>query len=603
MAAVAGPGYHERSAPPDLRPASENESSPSGLPSPGYFRPHAAVVLLIVIFFGVIRWRLAAMPLERDEGEYAYAGQLMLRGIPPYQFAYNMKLPGTYAAYAVIMAILGETPQGIHLGLLAVNAATVVLIFVLASRLFGLLAGTIAAATYALLSTHQSTLGFAAHATHFLAICAIAGLILLLRAEESGKLSTFFFSGLFFGLALVMKQPGVFFGIFGFVYVIFVHLRRPPVNWKLLTKRSAIFLAGGGGPFLVTCLVLWRAGVFGNFWFWTISYARQYSGLVSLKDGWVLFTFHFWPMLTAAPLIWIIALFGLSAIVWYRPARRHALLLVGFFVFSVLAVSSGLYFRSHYFVVGLPAIALLTGLGVSCAMGLLNRYSKVRALPALLFLIALAWAVGKNSRFYFRLTPTEACHAVYVNSPFVDALTVAQYLEQHTNPTDRIMVLGSEPEIYFYAHRLSASGYIYAYPLMEKQPFWQTMQSQMMQEVQSNHPLYMVYFNHPAAFLTTMGSSRLAPYIEWADAYLKKDYEKVGRVDLVDPASHYSWGAQANNTKPETQYSIFIFKRKQQNVATPGSAKGEMPGTSSSILRVEDSRSSEKHRACSNPVA
>ena len=26
------------------------------------------------------------MPLERDEGEYAYAGQLILQGIPPYNF-------------------------------------------------------------------------------------------------------------------------------------------------------------------------------------------------------------------------------------------------------------------------------------------------------------------------------------------------------------------------------------------------------------------------------------------------------------------------------------------------------------------------------------
>jgi hypothetical protein len=38
--------------------------------------------------------------LERDEGEYAYAGQLMLQGIPPYQLAYTMKLPGPFAAYA-----------------------------------------------------------------------------------------------------------------------------------------------------------------------------------------------------------------------------------------------------------------------------------------------------------------------------------------------------------------------------------------------------------------------------------------------------------------------------------------------------------------------
>ena len=57
---------------------------------------------LAVIVFGVvlaIRIRLLGIPLERDEGEYAYAGQLMLQGIPPYKLAYNMKLPGIYAAY------------------------------------------------------------------------------------------------------------------------------------------------------------------------------------------------------------------------------------------------------------------------------------------------------------------------------------------------------------------------------------------------------------------------------------------------------------------------------------------------------------------------
>ena len=52
---------------------------------------------LAVIVFGVtvaIRIRLLGIPLERDEGEYAYAGQLILQGIPPYKLAYNMKFPG-----------------------------------------------------------------------------------------------------------------------------------------------------------------------------------------------------------------------------------------------------------------------------------------------------------------------------------------------------------------------------------------------------------------------------------------------------------------------------------------------------------------------------
>lgn len=82
------------------------------------------LLLVIVLGFALIRFRLRAIPLERDEGEYAYARQLMLRGIPPYQLAYNMQLPGTYAAYAVILKFLGETPTAVHLGLLLVNPAT-----------------------------------------------------------------------------------------------------------------------------------------------------------------------------------------------------------------------------------------------------------------------------------------------------------------------------------------------------------------------------------------------------------------------------------------------------------------------------------------------
>src|SRR5579863_3539192 len=86
------------------------------------------VIVLVILLFALIRWRLRAMPLERDEGEYAYAGQLMLQGIPPYRIAYNMKFPGTYVAYAVIMWIFGQTDAGIRVGLLAVNAITILLV-------------------------------------------------------------------------------------------------------------------------------------------------------------------------------------------------------------------------------------------------------------------------------------------------------------------------------------------------------------------------------------------------------------------------------------------------------------------------------------------
>jgi hypothetical protein len=82
-------------------------------------------LLVVILFFSIIRFHLRNVPLERDEGEYAYAGQLMLQGVPPYTLAYNMKLPGTYAAYALMMAVFGQSGAGIHLAMIPVSAATI----------------------------------------------------------------------------------------------------------------------------------------------------------------------------------------------------------------------------------------------------------------------------------------------------------------------------------------------------------------------------------------------------------------------------------------------------------------------------------------------
>ena len=49
-------------------------------------------------------------PLERDEGGYGYIGQLLLDGSPPYQAAYDEKLPGLFLAYAAMMAV-SATPR------------------------------------------------------------------------------------------------------------------------------------------------------------------------------------------------------------------------------------------------------------------------------------------------------------------------------------------------------------------------------------------------------------------------------------------------------------------------------------------------------------
>ena len=165
------------------------------------------------------RIRLLELPLERDEGEYAYTGHLLLSGIPPYKLAYSMKFPGTSVAYAVLMSIFGESINGIHLGLILINLLTAGLILFLGRELLGELGGIAVASAYCVLSLMPNVLGLAAHATHFVAMFSVAGAFLLLRALDRRSNILIAASGCLFGFALLMKQPGLFFVLFGSVYL------------------------------------------------------------------------------------------------------------------------------------------------------------------------------------------------------------------------------------------------------------------------------------------------------------------------------------------------------------------------------------------------
>src|SRR3954470_3112755 len=140
----------------------EHATRPAAASVPSNSRHLAyALITLVLLLNCAIRFHLRNTPLERDEGEYAYAGQLMLQGIPPYKLAYNMKLPGAYAAYAVIMAFFGQTPSGIHVGLALVNCASIILMYLLGRKLLNgdETAGIVAALTFGLLSLSPSVLG------------------------------------------------------------------------------------------------------------------------------------------------------------------------------------------------------------------------------------------------------------------------------------------------------------------------------------------------------------------------------------------------------------------------------------------------------------
>jgi 4-amino-4-deoxy-L-arabinose transferase-like glycosyltransferase len=513
-------------------------------------------VLLVVVFFGAIRYRLRDMPLERDEGEYAYAGQLMLEGIPPYALAYNMKLPGIYAAYAGVMALFGQTPAGIHLGLLVVNGVTTILLFFLAASLFGQRSGAVAATSYALLSTSASAMGFEAHATNFVVLPALLGTLLLLRALTSKRWWLFLFSGLFFGIALLMKQHGIFFVLFGIVYLGWS-------EWKpksALLREEALLISGAVLPYLATCWLMWRAGVFRQFWFWTVQYAGEYSKM-GLRRAVHAFLENSRIVIGPAWPIWILAGIGLTALSWNPEARRRSRFLISFLVCSFLALCPGAYFRPHYYILLLPAIAMLAGVAVSAATDRFAKAGLVLA-PVIVFLLCLGYSVLQQRQPYFVLTPDDVVRQIYGNNAFIPAVKVADYVREHSPKDARIAVLGSEPEIYFYARRHSATGYLYMYSLIVHQKYTARMRDEMMQELETNRPLYVVFVDVWDDWGGREGGPELAEFLPRLHEFMDRSYDVVGVADIGENAQ-YAWDGAAQAYRPQSSKAIYVLRRKQ----------------------------------------
>ena len=517
----------------------------------------AVIVLALVIG---IRIRFLGIPLERDEGEYAYAGQLMLQGIPPYKLAYNMKFPGTYGAYALIMAIFGQTIVAIHLGLLVVNAATIFLIFLLGRRLINSIAGIVAAMAYAVLSLSQSVLGFAAHASHFVMLPVVGGTLLLLNDSDARNFERLFVSGLLFGTGLLMKQPAVFFILFGALYLLSKDLRRKP-GWKRIVLRNLTFCLAAIVPLAIACLFLWRAGVVDKFWFWTINYARQYGSRIPLGAAPKMFAEAFPAVIDSGWLLWMLAGIGLVAGLWNVRTRTGTVFLLGLFVFSFLALSAGFYFRDHYFIFILPAVSLFVGVAISslCTLAA-RRGSLVRFAPLLLFCMAFSQPILAERKFYFEVSPVEASRISYPGNPFPESVRVAEYLREHTEASDTIAVVGSEPQIYFYSKRHSATGYIYTYGLMEPQKYARRMQEEMINQIESARPKYLISIGVPESFLQQPESERLI--FAWADDYVEKFYDVVALVNILSRDHTDYYFDQLPSPMPKLGNYIFICRRK-----------------------------------------
>jgi hypothetical protein len=523
------------------------------------------LLLVLLLNFG-IRWRLLDLPLERDEGEYAYAGQLILQGIPPYQLAWNMKFPGVYFAYAGLMSIFGQTPQGLHCGLILVTSLSAVLMFLIGFELMDDIGGLMAAALFVGLSAMPYTYGLAGHATHFVVLCACLGVYALLRMEKSRPSFWAAVSGLAFGSAILMKQHAVFFAVAAGVWLLW----RVRVEKSKGFRNAFIFSVSALLPLLITAIGLACAGVWDRFDQWTIQYARDYVSIFPLSAAPSQFGESFDLILVDSTWVWLFGLVGIGLVFFPGRCRRAALFGVALLLAGAAATIPGFYFRGHYFLMVMPGIALLNAALLRALAGFIRERAPTPILSVVtvcLFLVAGGDLAVRNAGLWFEFTPAQIGHILYGYNPFPESAEIARYLAVHTQPTETIAVLGSEPQIFFLAHRHSASGYIYLYPLTEPQPMAAAMRADFIQEIETNRPAYVVYVNSLQSWVSTVIPGQAGKLIDsinnWWQPFAAQNYQLAGEIDIPEGGpSQFFWDQEMSNRTNSSPATISVFRRK-----------------------------------------
>ena len=467
---------------------------------------------------------------SRDSGVFLYMGWRLLNGDIPYRDVWDHKPPLIYFVDALGIALSPASLWGIWLLQFIFIFFTLLLIYRLLDREFGLyaaLAGSIVL-TSGLLTILEKGNVTEEYALLFQALCF--WLVLLAWRKDFPLLDSFWI-GVLGGIAFNFKQTtiGVWITYALFLLVIRLVQRRLPFQDLLL------LLAGWLVPSIMLILYLASQGAFVDFWEQAFLYNFVYigkhegirrlipvfiKGFAYLQNGWVLYLsilgwlaglVYAWLMrrdlFNKAPPLILIALVNLPIEVFFITISGRSIL--------------------HYYLTPLPVMAILGGTLVYTIPSLIGTIPQMdtqklqRWVPYVVLAAILLGQIGQVTYYpsYVRVLSDN------------DYTTVIEYVSKNTVEGDQVLLIGAESIVNFLARREAPTRYVYQYPLA----------------LLGRRPMFEEYFNQilesqPVLIIDTRGRDRLdeklytpmqkrSQIVRDGVQYLGANYQQVARFD------------------------------------------------------------------------
>ena len=216
-----------------------------------------------------------------------------------------------------------------------------------------------------------------------------------------------------------------------------------------------------------------------------------------------------------------------------REPRRDQ----GWLLAAALAIVPGFFFRPHYFIVLMPVAGLLVGVAIAA-----HRPARSRAVGAAgraLAAGALRRACGRvrgarNAHYLFSMTPTSWCERCTRPTRSSEVAEIGRYIRDAHTPDDRIVVLGSEPQIFFYAGpRVGDRLHLYISAHGEPAVRRRGCRKNSAGRWRAARPAYLVFVGVPSVVGNVAGSPTRGS-LTWANEFTARCYELAGIAD-IDP--------------------------------------------------------------------
>lgn len=420
--------------------------------------PVALAFALFAVVIAAARPASFQKPIERDTGQLLYVGRLVAHGATPYVDAALNKGPLAFLTFAAVDTVTFTKVALVRVVLVGFAALAALGVATAVGRCGGRAAGILAGVALALLAATAPLQGDDPNTEQFgIAFLAGAwGLAALPGTVSAASAGVAMAAGAAFNPLFAVVAPAVVLELAGS---------------HRADRGRRIAVAVGAGLALLAALAIWlaAAGALDDMWHQVVgrggilrhpggaSTAGPSSGVIGLAG-----TLQKWFDAPAGALYWMGAVGAVIALRdrSLRVTAAAALLWIGL-VWLRAELQS--YTFPHHFYIALPGIAAGIALGVASVWRDDVR-SRVALSALVLAMPVVAYVAGPQLR-QLELPPDRRW-SLETSENWGLAYPVAQFIDEHTRPGNRILMTGSHPEVYWLADRRAPTRYFDFFPVL-----------------------------------------------------------------------------------------------------------------------------------------